>query len=279
MPNGPVGVMAVRHMHRHCLLTGDWSQYHPVQSKYKWPKLAKPSTGDWMIWNTALASVFQTGRYYTLNQKLGHYFPNQMAGWFYDADEQALWWLKETQWTHHSSIPSHSQTRSFHTRGEPQEEPEQQRLHQATIQVHETKVILSGSGPIAQSTKQKDPLTQLLEHKFSCTWHWEVIIVGNLNQLLEDIQVGEGYAVSDGSFQEGRGAMAWIIKGRNKDLRIIGTCLSPSDDNKHSLFCSKLAGIYATLFTLQLLLLIEKDKPKLQLTCNGKSVLSQLKWQ
>jgi len=179
MPNGTAGVMAIRQVSDICtgmgnhLLTGDWSQYQPVQSKYKWPKSEKPSAGDWIIWNTTLALVFQTGRYYTLNQNLGHYFPNQTAGWFYDPDKQALWQLKETQWTCHSSIPSHSWTCSFHTQGEPQEEVEQQRLHQATIQVHNTtKVILTGSRPIAQLNKQKDHLTWLLEHRFSCTWHW-----------------------------------------------------------------------------------------------------------
>jgi len=98
-----------------------------------------------------------------------------------------------------------------------------------------------------------------------------VIIVGSLHQLLEDIQAGNRYAVSNGSVQEGRGATAWIIKGRNIDHRIIRTCLSPSDDNRHSSFCSELAGIDATLFTLKLLLPTEKDKPKLWLACDSKS--------
>jgi len=37
--------------------------------------------------------------------------------------------------------------------------------------------------------------------------------VGNLQELKGNIYAGEGYAVSDGSFQTGRGAAAWIIEG------------------------------------------------------------------
>jgi len=55
---------------------------------------------------------------------------------------------------------------------------------------------------------------------------------------LEDILAGEGYVMSDGSFQAGRGAAAWIIKGQDSNNRLIGTCLSPSDDDGHSSFQS-----------------------------------------
>ncbi len=54
--------------------------------------------------------------------------------------------------------------------------------------------------------------------------------------------------------------------------------LSPSDDNRHSSFHSKLAMIYVILFTLQMLLPKTPQRPSFWLACNGKSVLSRLKW-
>jgi len=39
-----------------------------------------------------------------------------------------------------------------------------------------------------------------------------------------------------------------------------------------------MAGIYAMLFTLKLLLPNKEVRPSLRLACDGKSVLSRLKW-
>jgi len=121
----------------------------------------------------------------------------------------------------------------------------------------------------------------LIQHPFVQTWHWEILVIGNLTQLLQDLQLGKGYAVSDGSFQAGKGAAAWIIEGMNNTNCIISTGLSPSNEEGHSSFCSELAGIYAILFTLQILLPkmhSQTQRPPIRIACNGKSVLSRLKW-
>jgi len=102
----------------------------------------------------------------------------------------------------------------------------------------------------------------LLQHQFGREWKLELTIVGNLNDLLEDIWTGNGYAVSDSSFQAGGGATAWIIEGRMNHNRILGTCFSPSSNNGHSLFQSKLAGIYASLFTISLIHNLLTETPK-----------------
>jgi len=59
---------------------------------------------------------------------------------------------------------------------------------------------------------------------------------------------------------------------------IISTGFSPSDSAGHSSFCSILAGIYAILFTLQTILPTTSWRPHFQLACDGKLVLSRLKW-
>ncbi len=98
----------------------------------------------------------------------------------------------------------------------------------------------------------------LLHHPFACTWQWETLVVGNLPQLINDLQLGKGYAVSDRSFQASKGAATWIIEGADNMNCIIGMGLSPSNDEGHISFHSELAGIFAIMFTLQTLL------PKMQ---------------
>jgi len=67
------------------------------------------------------------------------------------------------------------------------------------MQVQGTKVILTGSGPIKLKTETPDAMTSFQTQPFYHMWHWEIIVIGSLQQLLEDISAGEGYVVSAGS--------------------------------------------------------------------------------
>jgi len=93
-----------------------------------------------------------------------------------------------------------------------------------------------GYRTIDAQAQKPEGLEALLQHQFGKDWKWELTINGDLNQLLADIQEGKGYAVSNSSFQAGRGTVAWIIEGQMNDNRIIGKCLSPSSDDRHSSF-------------------------------------------
>jgi len=146
------------------------------------------------------------------------------------------------------------------------------------VQVQGMKVILTGSGLMEQAIETPTAMLRLQTQPFYQIWHWEVIVVGNLSLLMDAILAGESYAVSNGSFQLGKGATAWIVEGCNNTNQIIGTCLSPSDGKGHSSFCSKLAGIYAIMFTLFHMIPNKAMKPHFQITCNSKLVLARLKW-
>jgi len=115
-------------------------------------------------------------------------------------------------------------------------------------------------------------------HNFSATHHRLTMIVGNLQELMDNIWAGNGFSLSNGLFQVGRGAAAWIIEGKTNENCLIGTCLSPGDDNGHSSFQNKLAGIYVILFTLSMLLLTTTEITPFRLACDGKLVLMQLRW-
>jgi len=87
-----------------------------------------------------------------------------------------------------------------------------------------------------------------------------------------------GYVVSNGSFQAGRGTATWIIEGCMNKNQLIGMCISLSNADKHRSFCSELAGIYATLFTLSTLLPTNIEKSMVRMACDGKSVILHLWW-
>ncbi len=107
------------------------------------------------------------------------------------------------------------------------------------------------------------------------------MIVGNLRELLGDIQAGNGYAVSDGSFQESQGTATWIIEGTTNTNRLIGQEISPSNEAGHSSFCSKLTGIHVILLTVSIILLTTGKKRRFELhavanqSCNDYSKSKQ----
>jgi len=145
------------------------------------------------------------------------------------------------------------------------------------VQVQATKVILTGSSPIAKTPIQKDCMTKLHNHPFAQIWHWEITAVGNLTQLVEDIITGCGFAMSDGWYQAWSGAAAWIIKWHDSQNWLVGMCFSPSNADGHSSFRSKLAGIYMILFTLNMILPHTAQGFQFCLACNWKLVLAWLK--
>jgi len=97
-------------------------------------------------------------------------------------------------------------------------------------------ITLTGSGPIDAARSKPEGIDAVAHHPYGREWKWELNVTGNLQLLLEDIRNGNGYAVSDRSFQEGRGAAAWIIEGRTNQNRIVGKCFSPSSNDGHSSF-------------------------------------------
>jgi len=130
-------------------------------------------------------------------------------------------------------------------------------MRNSTINV--TKVIMTGSGQIDPPKTITKGISALQHHAFVHKWSWELTIIGSLQNLLDNIRTGNGFAVSDGSFQVGKGAAAWIIEGKTNKHQLIRKCFSPSDKDGHSSFRSKLAGIHMILFTMSTLLLTKGE--------------------
>jgi len=83
-------------------------------------------------------------------------------------------------------------------------------LQQAMVQEQESKIILTGSGMIDTHVQPLEGIPFLQQHQFCHKWQWELTVIGNLPELMVDIQAGQGYAISDGSFQEGKGTAACL---------------------------------------------------------------------
>jgi len=126
------------------LLTSNWCKYHPLSSEYTWPKAEYLSMSDWEIWESTLNTVFQVGRNLKLPHLLGLYYPHKANGWYFEPTDQVLWQVREHTWHRHGLIPSCSRTMAFLTQGVISKQPNG--FHRATVQEHETKIILTGHG-------------------------------------------------------------------------------------------------------------------------------------
>ena len=155
-------------------------------------------------------------------------------GWYYDPLEQTLWYRNDQHWSHHGKIPMRSRTQMFHRQGEPDSPTNQ--LCRATVQECNTKLTLTGSGNIDTMLSKPKGIAALAQHQYGQEWKWELTIVGNLHSLLEDILNGQGYAVSDRSFQDSNRLAAWTIEGRNQEHCILGSRRTPGEPEDQSAY-------------------------------------------
>jgi len=110
-------------------------------------------------------------------------------------------------------------------------------------------------------------------------WNLRIEQIGSDQHIREAIHSGKALAVSDGSFQEQRGACTWIIKGENNMDWVIGTMTVPSNEGGHSSFRSEAAGIYGLLLTVWYMVKDNPTQGSLTVTCDGKLVLDRVQSQ
>jgi len=67
-----------------------------------------------------------------------------------------------------------------------------------------------------------------LQHRVLATeWQLQLQVQGHLWDLKQELKESYGYAVSDGSYQDQSGAVAWIIEGKTSMNQIIGMIITP----------------------------------------------------
>jgi len=150
-------------------------------------------------------------------------------------------------------------------------------LHPTTVHVQDTKVVLMGSSHI---TYQFHPRQVSLLYKSP---FYPQLALG-INNCRRSIWISwahlhRRWVCSQWWVIPSRERCSCLdIEGHTNQNRLIGKCVSPSDADKHSSFWSKLASIYATVFTMYMLLPPTTEKPMVRMVCDGKLVLMRL-WQ
>jgi len=137
------------------------------------------------------------------------------------------------------------------------------------------RLLLVGYAPFVEAANPLGGLDSLLNSQLTKDWQLKITIIGKLTELKEAVQQGDGFIVSDGSYQNEAGAAAWIIEGTSGGPRLIGTMITPGSTKDQSSFCSELIGVYGALCTLEALQLGEKQV-QCWIACDGKSVLDRI---
>jgi hypothetical protein len=90
------------------------------------------------------------------------------------------------------------------------------------------------------------------------------------------IAQGEAIAVSNGSFKDLYGTVAWGFEGANDTGQISGAVVVPGSAKDQSSYRSELAGIYSILaFAKRLCVLYKMTTGSIELGCNGQSALDK----
>jgi len=180
-------------------------------------------------------------------------------------------------WVYFPYLLSCLQTQQFEAEGQPSEhKPICQNLHQVVITQWGQQLILAGYVNIQDQPTALEGIDKSIHSVVAQYWQLHLQFFGSLKELHQDLQVNQGFAVSDGSFQDGAGAAAWFIKGPMARSQVIGMIITPGSPEDQSSFRSKLVGIYSILLTLEALTLENKGLVCSCLACDGKSVLDHI---
>jgi len=137
------------------------------------------------------------------------------------------------------------------------------------------KILLTGCSICEQSPQCVDPCQQLQMTTISQQWELNILLTGPQQEMTVMLSEGKGYTVSDGSFKEEARAAAWIIEGPTSELRLTRQWHTPGPTDRHSSFCSKVAGIVRVLYTLTFWPPMTV-KPSFRIACDGLSVVPHL---
>jgi len=200
--------------------------------------------------------------------------------WFFSPQDKALYHHNDQGWHWHAPISWRMCTQKFHRAS--QQLPELPALAYLTVALtilHGDLYTLTSFAEIAPDNRggSAEWQEQLQESKMGKVWKIQINISSPVDLIQEAIIDRQAIAVSNSSFQQDSGVAAWLIKGKTSENCIQGLMITPGNPGDHSSFCSEAAGMYGILLTLKTWLGIIDSKGSLEIACNGKLVLEQLK--
>jgi len=122
------------------------------------------------------------------------------------------------------------------------------------------------------------PMTRAIDllDKFWKTLELQNTVEGPVEALVHAIQQGTAVAMSNGSFKDKLGAVAWIIKGNMVEHQLIGVGWMLGDSDNQSAYCGKLFGLWGILASLKCLSNDHKIlSDMVEVACDGLSALKK----
>jgi hypothetical protein len=131
----------------------------------------------------------------------------------------------------------------------------------------------SNTPPLSQSNCNKRPyLPSSIRWSVAKFWATD-----NGEHIAQAIRKGIAIALSDGSFQNQRGASAWALEGESEIGCIKGWNMVPGSNDDQSAYCSELMGLLVLLVMIGEILCKHHDITEGSITigCDGLSALEQ----
>ncbi len=119
-------------------------------------------------------------------------------------------------WQHFQYVPSRSHTQMYEASGEQTDGvPCRAQLSHAMVLNHGTRLLLAGYASFIEDLPSLVGLDSLLHSQLAKDWQIKITIIGKLTELKAALWKGDGYIVSDSSYQNEAGVVAWIIEGQS----------------------------------------------------------------
>jgi len=165
-----------------------WNQLQVAESTYHWPQVPKPTPIEWRLWQQVIQQATSIGQTLMLPLPLGKWYPWQenSPGWYYQAQENALYHQTEDGYTQHGMYPRWSRTQAFHRAGEATTEPPAwSKLQIASVAPQGEKIVLTGIGT-SDHNQQMTQLTwinKLEQTPLGTEWQLSVSYQGSMKKF------------------------------------------------------------------------------------------------
>jgi hypothetical protein len=269
----------------------DWyatkgEQNPTTTQKWRWPIQGYPPTNAWECWKKGLSNLGTTNRNgrIELNNPVGGWMTKKECDWVYD-DSCNRVRHNVTGYIYVSKVgrPTRKSTLQF-----------QRWLgtdttfcegYAASVRFQRNSDVLEVEGLgnwITPSIALLDNFRSFVKQNPRWQW-WESTLVyqeHDIPLLMQEIQQGCGFAVSDGSYKDNHGTASVVIEGSTRQRRITTSVITPGSPEDQCAYRSELAGI---LTTIQLVNALAEytgiSTGKCIMGCDGKSALTQCFWK
>jgi hypothetical protein len=255
-----------------------WSgTYVPQEQKDKpWPSYPKQPPSSWRTWRFWLTKAFLS-RGIRLRYPLGQWLLWDKDWKWYCTEEGGLYSIIKGQWRSHPPIIRRNRLPKFAQDGEVSSAPPNPR--KATVYKKGTSLICTGSDRIWHTVSSRASTflehLQGVHHLGWCTH--SLVLKNDGRDLAEALHFGLSatiMAVSDGSYKDLCGTVAWTIGTDDTEHIISGRAICPGGPEAQSAYRSELTGLYSILAILhQVCLYFDVPEGNVQIGCDGLSVL------